>query len=287
MNKKIKENITRIIGVILIIIGIIAFNYINWLALAFFIPAIIMILANKKLAQAEFRQFILTFKKIPEKKYFLITLYDTLSWFGLFFATYTIGTVMARQTEKIMPGIMMGGPGGIAALLAMTVAYFVVLLSVSVIIYSAFKGLIWLTILDKKIEWRYFTKFSLLNAIWLALWIIPALVIALGLKPDYFLPVVIAAAIIGIHLTAIMQYSFTKKQAVLSSLGNTFKIGIGKIKKFLLPYSYMVIVYMILLNIFWVIPKAQNILTFAMILILMFYMAWYRQYIAVLLGKMA
>jgi len=285
MKRAIKENITRIIGVILIIIGIIAFNYIRWLALAFFIPAIIMILANKKLAQAEFRQFILTFKKIPEKKYFLITLYDTLSWFGLFFATYAIGTLMARQTEKIMPGIMMGGPGGIFALLAMTVAYFAVLLLVSVIIYSAFKGLIWLTILDKKIEWRYFTKFSLLNAIWFALWIIPALVIAIGLKPAYFLPVVIAAAIIDIHLTAVMQYSFTKKQFIFSSLGNTFKTGFGKIKQFLLPYSYMAVVYMILLNIFWVIPKAQNILTFAMILILMFYMAWYRQYMAVLLGK--
>ena len=281
MNKAIKENITRIIGAILLIIGIITFNTIGWLTLAFFIPAIIMILANKKLAQAEFKQFILTFKKIPEKNYFLIAMYDIFSWFGLFMATYLLGTIMNAQ----IAGMEIIEPGAMVKLLTMTIAYFTALIALSVVIYSAFKGMIWLTILNKNIDWGYFVRFSLLNAIWFAFWIIPALIIVLGLKPDYFLYLGIMAAIIDMHMTTIMQYSFTKKNLIWPSIGHAFAVGIGSIKKFLLPYSYIAATCIILFNIFWIMPKEQNIITFASILLLVFVIAWYRQYMAVLLGK--
>lgn len=274
----IKENLTRIIGVILIVAGVIALKYVERFSIVFFIPGIIMLVSSKKIAQKELKEFLIIFKSVPEKRFFLIALFDAFSWFGLFFFTYLLGNMLKKQLVFLVPS-----PELLLKVMVMVFAYFLALIIVSIIIYSVFKGLIWLTILNHKASWSFFKKFSLLNLLWIIIWLVPFALLA-ALKQELIAYGIGLVIIAYVHFTTLTHYYFIKSNKIFASIKKAFST---KIKRFLLPYSYLAVVYFILLQVFWVVPRQMNYITFVSVIMLVFFMAFYRLYISRLLQKLA
>lgn len=274
----IKQNTTRIIGIILLIISILFIKYINKYAVFLIIPAIIMILAANKTAQKEFTQLLSTFRQLKGKKFYLVAMYDTLSWFIFAAAAYTIGAFMNRQiTGEIM------GPEMMLSVLKISLAYLAFTTILTIVIYSVFKGLIWLTILNKKIELRFFTRFCILNLAWWLILLVPTAAVLIGTKPGIYWYAFGIWLVLYIHLTTVLQYSFAEKQRIGFAIKNAFTTGLGKIKRFLLPGSYAATIYFVLINIFWIVPLKY--INFIGVLVLVFYLAWYRIYMAGIIAK--
>jgi len=97
--------------------------------------------------------------------------------------------------------------------------------------------------------------------------------------------VLVLFCILYIHLTSILHYTFTKDLRIGNALKQAFATGIGQIKQFLLPYAYIVLVYFVLLQVFWIVPKTTNFMMFASLLFIVFYLAWYRLYLSQVLKR--
>ena len=113
-----------------------------------------------------------------------------------------------------------------------------------------------------------------------------AMTLTIAGVPMYFLHVGTIVTIIYIHLSTVLQYSFTKKQKIGYSIKNAFKVGFGKIKHFLLPYSYAIVVYFIGLQVFWFIPEEPRIITFVSVLLATLMISWFRLYASKILSKL-
>jgi hypothetical protein len=80
-----------------------------------------------------------------------------------------------------------------------------------------------------------------------------------------------------------MHFAFTKEQRIGSAIKQAFTVGWGNIKDFLVPYSLIIALYFILLQVFWFVPKEPNTILFASILFTVFFLAWYRIYLTQIL----
>gem|GEM_PF-4637802 len=274
----LKKYTTRILGIILLIAAMLAHKYIGTAVIFMVIAGLVMLISNKSIALKAFRIFIKSFKQIPHKRYFLIALYDMLLIAIVFLILPLFSKLFVSKVQELTAA-------NIGSLLLMLFAYLILITFVLLLAYSVFKGLIWLAILKQKPSAKYFQKFLLLNLCWLFIWCIPGIIVLWGLKPNYFIYVLVLAVIVYIHLTSILHYTFTKDRHIRNALKQAFATGIGQIKQFLLPYAYIILVYFVLLQVFWIVPRTTNFMLFASLLFIVFYLAWYRLYLAQVLKR--
>ncbi|MBD3361828.1 hypothetical protein GF358_03480 [Candidatus Woesearchaeota archaeon] len=228
-----------------------------------------------------FLQFINSFKN---KNILWVLLYDI--------CFILITGVMARATSKIMtsqltkigltnaqalsPEIISQQLGAIKTLaitfLIITIIFYIIL----VFIYAIFRAWIWTKLMNTKPTKAFVKKFYLLNLLWITGW---AIIFGLGitaLNPQYYTYLIAIITIAYIHLTTIMHHSFTWEQKIKKSLGKAFITGIGKIDKFIIPYIYIIVIYIVITKVFAILPqKSRYFMMFALILA---FMAWYRTY---------
>ena len=276
-NKTAKDNITRIIGVVLLVISILAHKHVGNSIILLVFAGLVMLISNKRIAKKEWIIFFKSFRELKRKKYYLIALYDVLC-LGIFFfiAPLFSNWFVAKLSTMTLSNVF--------SLVVMLFAYLFAVTLLLLAAYSVFKCLVWLTIFDKKADARYFKGFFLLNLCWWLILIIP-LVIVLGAKQEYIFYCVVIFAVLYIHFTSVMHFVFMKNLKIGKAIKQAFTTTFSNFSNFLLPYSYAILVYFILLQVFWIVPNLQNLMLFASILFIVFYLAWYRLYLVKVVGS--
>lgn len=147
-----------------------------------------------------------------------------------------------------------------------------------IITYSLCKGFIWLCLTDKKVSREFFVGFFKLNLLWWLVWLLPAVILAFGLKPS-FVFVGIFVFLIYVHLTGVLHLWFARTQNIRSSFAAVLSVGVGSFHKFIVPYIFAFLVYLAASKLFLLLPKDQKSMLMAGIIFVVFYLAWFRQYL--------
>lgn len=273
-------SLPRIIGIILLVLSMLAHKYIGSFVVAVVLAGLVLLVFDKKTASREFKWFLKSFKLI-NKRFVLIAFYDMLCLSVFFFVV----PLFSAWFTKSIAGV--ASVSGLLYVLFLLWIYFFAVTLVLLIAYSVFKGLIWLLILKKKPSACFFKKFFLLNLCWWLILVIPFFITFFGVKQYYLFYAVVLFAVVYTHLTSVMHYVFTKDLLVGRALKQAFVTGLVRFKEFLVPYSFAVIVYLVLLQVFWFVPKDVNTMLFASLLFTVFFLAWYRLYLSLILRRWA
>jgi len=277
---KLTSNITRILGIILLVLSMVAHKYFGTYVLAVVLAGIVLMIFDKRVAFKELKVFFNSFKLI-NKGFVLIAFYDMIC-LSIFFLIVPLFSRWFTTSMSAVTGI-----GSLISLLFLLWIYFFAVTLILLVAYTIFKGLIWLTIFKKKPSAFYFKKLFLLNLCWWLILVIPFFITIFGIKPQYMIYVLILFAIEYTHLTSVMHYIFTKDLLIGRAIKQAFVLSWGRAAKaFLVPYSFIVVVYLVLLQVFWVVPKDVNTMLFASLLFTVFFLAWYRLYLSLVLRRM-
>ncbi len=280
---------SKLIGVALVILAVVAYYGKEIIgAVISVVAALVLLFASKDASQKNLQKFVNSFSF--KKEFFLIVLYDALFYLSVFLIALIFSFLLKFQMEKLgltnLGGLNLADQQVIQSnvnlaqvLIASMIVYFVLFLLIALISYSFFKGIVWLTMLNKKPSFGYFKKFFLTNLIWWGVWIIPAVLALFGLKQEYFTLVFVLEAILYFHLTSILHLSFAKSQDIKRSFSKILPVGFGKIHHFIIPYVYALIVYIVLSQIFRIIPQQQRVVLSTAILLALLYLAWFRNYV--------
>lgn len=167
----------------------------------------------------------------------------------------------------------------LGAIKSLAVLFFIITLIVYLILildYTLFRGWAWTKLLDKKPTKTYMKKFFLLNLIWVTIWTALFLLAVTTINQSYYSYLILIIAILYIHLTTVMHHCFTWQQEIKKAIGKAFTLGIGHIKYFIIPYIYIIIIYIIATKAVILIPRqSQTIAVFSFVIL---FMAWYKTY---------
>lgn len=140
--------------------------------------------------------------------------------------------------------------------------------------WSFFQGMIWNILLKKKLNFRYFWKFSLLNVIWFLCWVIIAAAILFGGRTEYFIISFFVLMFLFLHFSFILCVLFTKENK-FGQIKKALKLGVLRIHYFILPYIVILITFLII--------SQLNLLKVGYIfmgLIYLVFFSWMQKYIA-------
>ena len=286
--------IPRIIGIVCIVIAIICYyaKLGRWLGLG--IAGLILLLTPKNYSKKVFTFLTKSFKL---GKWFAFSmLYDILFWLAFVIAIILCASAVDAKTQAIatqltqpeMAEALQANTALINSIINTLITWVVILFIVTIIVYTIFKGLIWLTLFKQKPKMKFFYKFLGLNAIWLAAWTAVSILLMFGIKLEMIVPVLTGVLFVFLHFTTILHTNYLQTNQVGSSLGKAFTQGIGKIHHFIVPYTYVFLVYVILFQIYrLILPKNVMIAptgtaATGVILSLLFivaYFAWLRNFI--------
>lgn len=285
MNLKRAITMPRSIGIILILFAVflIMFSPQNIIQAGLIaIVGLILALAPNDSAKKQFKNFIATFRFKPE--FAKIMVYDAIFWVIAGLLSFCFTRIMKEPyaqlkalkltQESITSGALEQYNVIIHGFLTTLIITLVVLWLLIVIAYSVSRGLVWLTLLDKKLQARFFVRFVILNLAWCTVWGVLGFFIVISLvqitAPIFF----IALLLIYTHLTTVMHNSYTKHPAFGRPIAEGF--GIGKLGRFIQPYCYIFISYLVLTQL---LKLAQGGLNLTITFIAYFaFMAWYRIY---------
>ncbi len=293
---KLKEIITipRIIGIALIILAIIVQTKLHQLSQAaiLVIAGLILALSPNKPAIKKFKDALASFRL--KKEFAVIMFIDAITFvacallLGLLYKIIlanaeALGTIQANPSltpENLLVYNELIGNFFLYSGIALAAFYIV-----AIVVYTLSRGLIWLALLAKKPELRFFARFWLVNMAWCTAWTALALFFMISMKPATGTPVIILIVLLYAHLTTALHYSYTKSREMKKSFLEAFSKGLGKFGAFIQPYCYMLVVYVIISQIMRLVTGK-----FALAVIFIFYfmfMAWYRVYMRNILRQTA
>ncbi len=284
---KPKEIITipRIIGIALIVLAVVVQIKLHQLsqAIVLAIGGLILALAPNISARKNLKEVINSFRL--KKEFAIIMFIDAMTFVACALLSLLLYKIVLSNAETL--GAIQANPsltpenlvvynqliGNFLLYSGIALAVFYI---VAVIVYALSRGFIWLFLLNKKPELKFFARFSLMNLAWCTIWTAVALFFMITMKPEGGAPVIILIVLLYTHLTTALHYSYAKGREMKKSFVEAFSKGLGKISAFAQPYCYMLIVYVI-------ISQVMRMVTgkFALAVIFIFYfmfMAWYRIY---------
>jgi len=154
------------------------------------------------------------------------------------------------------------------------VLFILVCVILGIILFTFFKGLIWLKLLNKKFSWKFFRKYLALNLIYL----IPVLIIILFIAFKFQNALLTTIFIlIFLHFHVLMSYFITKENKIKNAFKQAFKLGIN-IKYFFASYLLVIAAFIILSFILSIIPY-NSVKPLINLVIYVFYFAVSRNYI--------
>lgn len=162
----------------------------------------------------------------------------------------------------------------------MTAVKVITAISITLIAVSGllFTSLIWSKVLKVKFNKGYVKKYFILNASWLVCWGLLLFLLGKSFKIGYLKAIVVTAAFIYIHFTAILRSLYNENKGLDKMLKQTFEIGIKKIHLLLYKYIPGIIagaLLFVLLKLAW----HNLLLGFSLMIILLssiIYFAWFR-----------
>ncbi|MBI4145095.1 hypothetical protein HY493_02710 [Candidatus Woesearchaeota archaeon] len=165
---------------------------------------------------------------------------------------------------------------------------FVVLCYVAYVILQAFS---WRAVVGETPSTKFILRFAGLNVIWLVPWLLIAWFFIAGLKGNYAAGGLTALVILFTHLTLIMQHaSAHDNKRVKESVVTAFTVGFGRLHKFIVPYLFATILFIVWSQLWRLIPQVTT-MGFAAVLLLCAifapFTAWLKFYIHKLLPVVA
>lgn len=225
------------------------------------------------------------------KKVVLSTIYDLAFWLLFFGITYLVGVLLKKEStllgkisfdqQAILASQTLAETNVtlINTFLIKSTLLIILLAIIVLIIYTIMKGLIWNTLFDKKPTKKYFVQFFKLNLLWFAIWLLPTLFVLLGAQPKWRNYLAIILAILYLHLTTVLQTVFTQKEKIKDALNASIQTGFGKIHHFICPYILSVLFYLLLTRILYLLPAQSIALLTSAIIMWVFSIAWFRNYV--------
>ena len=223
-----------------------------------------------------------------------IVLYDLIFFSISFLSLFLFGRYLQNKSIElnlISIDQLMGLPPEDLVLLSSQLKGFLMaiiigFLLVALIVFLSmciFKALIWFKVVKKKIELNDISKFTLLNLLWFLIWSVLAVVLFWFMKKQLLAPFFIIIALLMMHFTNLLYIFFTDSKGLGAGFGvikESFKFGIKKAHMFILPYFIMFIVFLAVLQLYWLysfMPEGvQSVITSIVILT---YLAWSRMYL--------
>lgn len=246
----------------------------------------------------EWDNFIGSFKKL-NNDYFFTILYDLGFLFSFYLIIWLTSLWLLPYLEKIqtiqqqvvqdisaIPQTQLESYGTIMLdFYYQFLTYSVLFIILIFLIWSVFRYLIYSKVLRKRVSFKQSFMFLLLNS----LWIIFYLAISIFLIYLFGHPILlIFLFIVFIHFTLILYIQFIKKQKIKLALKSLYEIGIKKIHIFLMPYLFIILVFVALYLLIAVLlkPVPENIISPFAFIFFLSYLAWMRFYIADVLKKL-
>ncbi len=288
---KIKKLLTtpRLIAIALIAIAILTYYLGKEGAITLGIVGIILIIAPTKHAQEMFDKY---FETMKNWKTFVITaLYEALHWLFIFGAVYflqwRVMTKMAiAQAQSSLTQEGMQNPV-LASQTANALEGFVYFIFISAalallfgfIVYVISRALIWTTITQQKINKKFLIKFTGLNACWWLVWLPLFALLMIGMsKQPYSKEAITVMLFIAAYFSPITHTLYMKTHKIGYSIGNGIAWGIARVHRFIVPYSYAFVTYVILYQLYRLAQTTSWIKPVSIVFVILF-IAWLRIYI--------
>lgn len=272
---------TRMMGIALLLIAILAYFTKQKGMITIFIASAILLLAPNKHAEKSLDKLILVIKNW--KTILMTALYDSIFWAisiaALFWTQYQIQTKIQNiptltnfnKESLANPALAPAQAAGMETFVWYILKIAAILAILIFTAYTISRLFIWITIAKQKLNKKLAIHFSILNLLWWIIWAIPFVLITLavgktstGVKETY-------ALLFGLYayFAPILHTNFMKTHKKSKSIGNAFAWGITKIHKFILPYTYVFVIYFIVYQLFRFIQTTQYLQPVSMIFVVL------------------
>lgn len=294
MNVKHELSIPRIIGALSALIGVLAWVQGQRIQGALLLIAgLLLVLAKKNKGLAHWAEFVHSWQL--GKKLLVIALLDALFWLALGLLSGIAGILLRKQVEALRalnlnspallsPGVADAGIATFKNAYATSLATLAVFVLLAIIAYALSRGMIWLTILNQEPRLVFFRKFFLLNIIWLLGVLAVFLFVGLAITPAVAAVLFLLLGLLFIHLTTVLHYCFVRVRNIRKALSDAFRIGLGKMGRFVHAYCYVLLAYVIVSQVFRF-ARGDKFLIGISFIILLLFMAWYRLYLGSILKR--
>lgn len=284
-----KKHLTRIIGIILLIIGILAYISKTKGGMGIGLAGLILLIAPTKHGRKMLDVFVETFSKW--KVIIITALYDALYYLLTFGAAYfyywrlqTKSLVLGAQgllsrEAAVNPELSAQAAGSMQSVFFFIIIGGILLVIFSLLIYVVSRGMIWTTITKQKPNKKFFKKFLALNSLWWLIWLPILAVISIGLKDSPYSGAGIRVIlVVAAYFTVIVHTLYMQKHLIGYSISNGLGWGIGKVHRLIVPYTFAFVLFIIIYQVFKLFQNTAAIKPVSMIFIVLF-VAWLRIYL--------
>jgi len=232
-----------------------------------------------------YKWFINSFKDI-NIKFFLIIIIDLIFYYLFFQAGNFLMRKLQLKAENVdlSSNILNLNQEAAASVLTSVKGFFFFIIFAFlffilfiVINWTVLKGLIWNLTTNRKLNLKFLKKIFLLNLIWLPSWIILLLLIVFGVTATSSPLFIIIILLLAVYLSNILYPLFMGNNK-LGMIKKTFSVGITKIHHFIIPYTVIVILFFIILQIYRLIAANMYINIYITYVLLLIFVAWLRYY---------
>jgi hypothetical protein len=189
-----------------------------------------------------------------KKLIFYTYIYDALFYFLLIMGFLVFGIILVSKGNNLAgvdyAGITSGDLIKMNHSYNLLVGFFITMVSAIVVylvyvtlIFSFFKGKIWLDLFGKKGNWKHYLKFFIFNLIFLGIFF--SIFVYFVLEKKIF--AAYSFVVVGIHFIYIFSYFFTKLEKTGKAIGKTF-FYCWRIDKVILPYLVIGICFYLVYN---------------------------------------
>lgn len=188
-----------------------------------------------------------------------------------------LGIAQATTPEMIVQNMAVMKEFMYAVSITTIILYLAILIA-----YTFSRGLIWAKIMDLKLTKKYFAKFGLLSIAWITGWILAFSLLVTITNQQYYKWIMIVLGIAYIHLTTILHHAFSYRNEIGGAIQKAFSTGISRIHKLILPYIYIIIIFILteqILKIIMQIPVSPQAIQVTGIALILLFLAWYKTYL--------
>ncbi len=282
-------------GICLVIAALLYFQGRAFISVA--LAGFILLFTRKKYNQQLFDLFVDSFRQW--KTIVTTALAAALYWLFLFLSFYfynwqlqlkaasaQASTVLDKSAMIANPSLISQNITEVRALLALIIIGGIVLVFFNLITYTLSRGFIWTSIAHKKLTKPFLKKFFLLNLFWWLIWIPLAILLALANKQAAQANIVFLL-FLAYFFTPILHTLFISGRKIGDSISNAFAIGISRLFRFIVPYTYAFVLYLILYQLFRFVQTSGSKTVFAVsLLFVVLYISWLRTYLYGVIKKL-
>jgi len=287
----VKKHITktRIIGIILLVISLLAYFSGKAGSTSLALAGIILLIAPTKHGKSMFDLFINSFTRW--KTIVITALYESLFWLAIFgtmyffYSKFQAKLVSTEAQTFLTPQAMTQAPllqqtnTAIYSFIQFVIVGAVVVILISFLAYTLSRTMIWTTLANKEPSKKFFLKFAALNAGWWGIWIAINLLIVFAMSSHPNLKeALVVLLLLAFYFGPIVQTLYMTKGLVGYSISNGVAWGIAKIHLLIVPYTFAFVLYVIAYQPFKLVQSTQMLSPASMLFVVIF-IAWLRTYI--------